>query len=490
MADDLSLMDATAQAELVRRGELAPKELVEAAIERAERLEPQLHAIVARQFERARAEAASGELPQGPFRGVPYLLKDLGAYLDGDPLYSGMGALARAGWRERGDAHFAAKLRAAGLVSLGRTASPELGILPTTEPTAFGATCNPWKPTHSPGGSSGGSAAAVAAGVVAAAHASDGGGSIRIPASHCGLVGLKPTRGRSSFGPAAGERWGGCSVEGFVTRSVRDSAALLDVVAGAMPGDPYAAPPPVRPLAREVGADPGRLRIGLMRRAPRDGELDPECLAAVDAAARLLESLGHDVEPSHPAALDDAEAMKGFLAVVSAGVAFALDAAAAKIGRPLVAEDVEPLTWTVAQGGRAIAAPAYVAAVAANHAHGRRLASWWEGGFDLLLTPTCAKPPPPLGHFAGTPENPLAGYLRAAPYGTFTMHWNVSGQPAISLPLHWSAHGLPVGVQLVAAWAREDLLLRVASQLEAACPWAGRLPPLHASRPSLAQVGA
>ncbi len=482
MTNEISLLDATAQAELVRRGEVKPLELVQGAIERAERLEPELHAIVTRSFERARAEAASPELPRGPFRGVPYLLKDLGAYLDGDPLYSGMGALARAGWRERGDAHFAAKLRAAGLVSLGHTTSPELGILPTTEPLAFGATRNPWKTTHSPGGSSGGSAAAVAAGVVAAAHASDGGGSIRIPASHCGLVGLKPTRGRSSFGPATGERWAGCSVEGFVTRSVRDSAGLLDLVAGAMPGDPYAAPAPARPFAREVGADPGRLRIGLMLRAPRDGELDPECRAAADGAGRLLESLGHAVEPSHPPALDDPEAVKGFLTVVSAGIAFALDTAATKLGRPLVAEDVEPLTWAVAQAGRAVSAPAYVAAVAANHAYGRRLAAWWEEGFDLLVTPTCAKPPPPIGHFASPPENPLAGYLRAAPYGAFTMPWNVSGQPAISLPLHGTADGLPVGVQVVAACGREDLLLRVAAQLERAQPWAGRLPPLHASR--------
>ncbi len=482
MTDPLSLLDATAQAELVRRGEVKPLELVEAAIARAERLEPRICAIVARQFERARAEAAASDLPRGAFRGVPYLLKDLGAYLDGDPLYSGMGVLARAGWRERGDAHFAAKLRSAGLVSLGHAASPELGILPTTEPLAFGPTRNPWKTTHSPGGSSGGSAAAVAAGVVAAAHASDGGGSIRIPASHCALVGLKPTRGRTSFGPATGERWGGCSVEGFVTRSVRDSAGLLDLVAGAMPGDPYAAPAPARPFAQEVGVDPGRLRIGLMQRAPRDGELDPECREAVEGAARLLESLGHAVEPSHPPALDDAESVKGFLTVVSAGVAFALDAAAAKLGRALVAEDVEPLTWAVAQAGRAISAPAYVAAVAANHAHGRRLASWWGAGFDLLLTPTCAKPPPPIGHFAAPPENPLAGYLRAGPYGAFTLHWNVSGQPAISLPLHWTEGGLPVGVQLVAAFGREDLLLRVAAQLEEARPWAGRLPALHASR--------
>ena len=482
MKDEISLLDATDQAALVRRGDLKPQELVEGAIARAERLDPQLGAIVTRQFERARSEAASPHLPAGAFRGVPYLLKDLGAYLDGDPLYSGMAALVRAGWCERGDSHFAAKLRAAGLVSLGHAASPELGILPTTEPAAFGPTRNPWKTTHSPGGSSGGSAAAVAAGVVAAAHASDGGGSIRIPASHCGLVGLKPTRGRTSFGPAIGERWGGCSVEGFVTRSVRDTAALLDVVAGAMPGDPYAAAAPERPYAREVGAAPGRLRIGLMQRAPRDGEIDTECRAAVDGAGKLLEAQGHAVEIAHPPALDDPEAVKGFLGVVSAGVAAALDAAAAKFGRPLVADDVEPLTWAVAQAGRAIAAPAYVAAVAANHAQGRRLAEWWAGGFDLLLTPTCAQPPPPLGHFAGPPDNPLVGYLRAGPYGAFTMQFNLSGQPAISLPLHWTPGGLPVGVQLVAASGREDLLLRVAAQLEEAKPWADRLPPLHASR--------
>jgi len=480
--DEIALLDATAQADLVRRGEATPRELVDAAIARAERLEGELHAIVTRQFERAREEAAAPGLARGPFRGVPYLLKDLGAYLDGDPLYSGMGVLARTGWRERGDAHFAARLRAAGLVSLGHAASPELGILPTTEPAAFGATRNPWRTTHSPGGSSGGSAAAVAAGIVPAAHASDGGGSIRIPASHCGLVGLKPTRGRTSFGPATGERWAGCSAEGFVTRSVRDSAALLDVVAGAMPGDPYSAAPPARAFAREVGHDPGRLRIGAMRRAPRDAELHAECRAAVDAAARLLGSLGHAVEDSHPDALDDPDALKGFLTVVSSGVAAALDAAAAKVGRPLVEGDVEPLTWAVAQAGRAFSAPAYVAAVAANHAHGRRLAAWWAGGFDLLLTPTCAMPPPPLGHFEPAPGNPLAGYLRAGPYGAFTLHFNLSGQPALSLPLHWTADGLPIGVQLVAAAGREDLLLRVGSQLEQARPWAAQLPPLHASR--------
>jgi amidase len=482
MAQDLSHLDCIAQAELVRRGKAKPIELVEAAIERAEQVDSRLGAIVSAQFERARAEAGGAGPPAGPFRGVPYLLKDLGAHLDDDPVYCGMGVLRDAGWREQGETHFAGKLRSAGMICLGRTSSPELGLLPTTEPDAFGPTNNPWKPTHSPGGSSGGSAAAVAAGIVAAAHASDGGGSIRIPASHCGLVGLKPSRGRNSFGPGIGERWAGCSAEGFVTRSVRDSAALLDVTAGPMPGDPYFAPPPQHPFAQVLEAAPGRLRIGLMRRAPRQSPLHPDCREAVGAAAALLESLGHDVEEAHPPALDDPAALESYIAVVSSSVARALDAWGQKIGREIVEQDVEPLTWVLARVGRERPAPDYIAAVERNHAHGRSLASWWEEGFDLLLTPTCAEPPPLLGSFAAPPDDPLAGYLRAEPFGAFTMQFNISGQPAISLPLHWNEEGLPIGIQLVAAYGREDLLIRVASQLEKAEPWRARLPPLHASR--------
>jgi amidase len=482
MSKDLSLLDCTAQAELVRSGQVKPGELVDAAIERAERLDDSLGAIVSRQFERARGEAASASLPEGPFHGVPYLLKDLGAHLDGDPCYSGMAALKKADFRGRGDTVFAARLRAAGLISLGRTNSPELGILPTTEPDAFGPSHNPWKVSHSPGGSSGGSAAAVAAGIVPVAHASDGGGSIRIPAAHCGLVGLKPSRGRNSFGPALGERWSGCSCEGFVTRSVRDTAALLDVTAGPAPGDPYFAPPPARPYADEVGADPGRLRIGIMRVAPREGELHPDNLAAVDAAGKLLESLGHHVEPSYPAAMDAPDAMAHFVKMVAAGTARSVDRAAAAVGRELTADDMEPLTWAVAGIGRQLAAAGYLEALEAMHGHGRALAAWWEDGFDLLLTPTTAMPPPPLGTFVPEPGVPLAGYLRAGPYGTYTAQFNMSGQPGISLPLHWNDDGLPIGVHLVAAAGREDLLIRVASQIEAAEPWAAKLPSLHATR--------
>jgi amidase len=481
MADSLSLLDATAQAELVRSGEVKPLELVDAAIARIEKLDPELGSVITRQFDRARAWAAAGDLPAGPFRGVPMLLKDLGAHLAGDPVHCGMRALKKAGWCEPGESYFAERLRLAGLISLGRTNTPELGLLPTTEPEAYGPTRNPWQPTHSSGGSSGGSAAAVAAGLVAAAHASDGGGSIRIPASHCGLVGLKPTRGRASFGPGLGERWAGCSAEGFVTRSVRDTAALLNLVSGARAGDPYSAPPPPRPFASEVGAAAGRLRIGVMLRAPREVALHPDCRAAASSAAKQLEALGHRVEEAHPAALDETDGVRGFVTVVMCATARALEAWSAKIGAPIEEGDVEPLTWALAKLGRTTTAVQYLAAIEGNQAHVRRVAGWWQSGFDLLLTPTCGAPPPPLGHFAGTSENPLAGYANAMPFGVFTSVFNQSGQPAISLPLHQSAAGLPIGVQLVADVGGEGLLLRVAAQLEQAAPWAGRLPPLHAS---------
>jgi len=482
MSDEFSLLDAVAQADLVRRGEVKPLELVQAAIARIERLDPELGAVITRRFDRALAEAASSDLPNGPLRGVPFLLKDLGAYLAGDSAHSGMEFLKRHDWRESHDAHFGANLRRAGLISLGRTNTPELGLAVTTEPLAYGPTRNPWKTTHSPGGSSGGSAAAVAAGYVAAAHASDGGGSIRIPANHCGLVGLKPTRGRCSFGPGLGERWAGFSNEGVVSRTVRDSALLLDVIAGAAPGDPYSAAPPLRPYTEEVGADPGRLRIGLMPGAPRDMDTHPECVKAANHAARLLESAGHHLEESHPEALEDPASVKAFLTVVSSSIARALDGASAKLGVPLGQADVEPPTWSIAQIGRSFSATDYIAAVDFVHAYGRRMASWFEDGFDLLLTPTCAEPPPALGHFQWTDEDPNAGFARAVPYTVFTSPFNMTGQPGISLPLHWSEDGLPIGAQLVAPCGREDVLLRVAAQLEAIQPFNDRIPPLHASR--------
>jgi amidase len=476
----LATLDAVGHAELVRTGEATPRELVDAAIARIEKENPELNAVIHPSFERARAQASAPGLPHGPLRGVPFLMKDLGGQTAGDPYHAGMRFLRDAAWREADDSYFAARLRAAGAVFLGRTNTPELGLLPTTEPAAYGATKNPWDLSRSAGGSSGGAAAAVASGMVPVAHASDGGGSIRIPASHCGLVGLKTTRGRCSFGPSLGERWGGFSVELVVSRTVRDTAAVLDVVQGPMPGDPYAAAPPSRPYASEVGAPPGRLRIGLMSQGPRAIAVDSECKAAAQRAARLLEGLGHRIEESHPPALDEPEALKAFVTVVAVSVARALETWGARVGRPVLQDSVEPLTWALAEMARSWSSTRYLEALESAHAFGRRLASWWSRGFDLLLTPTTAEPAPLLGEMTSPPELPLKGFLRAAPFGAFTSSFNMSGQPAVSLPLHWTRDGLPVGVQLVAAAGREDLLLRVASQLEAAAPWAHQRPPVSA----------
>ena len=478
MADDFARMDATALADLVRSRRVSPQELVAAAIARIERLDPELGSVVHRAFDEARSEAA-GTLA-GPFAGVPTLMKDIGGAEAGRRYGAGMLALERAGWREDEDAYLTQKLRAAGLVSLGRTNTPELALLPTTEPAAFPPTRNPWNPAHSAGGSSGGAAAAVAAGLVPVAHASDGGGSIRIPASHCGVLGLKPTRGRSSFGPQLGERWNGFSAEFVVTRTVRDAAALLDVTAGAMPGDPYAAAPPERPFADAIRVTPTRLRIGCMRRAPRGMPLDPDCLAAVDRMAHVLADLGHVVEESHPDALDDHDSVQHYVNVVSANTARALDAWGGKLGRTLGAEDVETLTWFLSERGRGMSAPDLLATLEWVHAFGRRLVAWWGTGFDLLLTPTTAAPPPALGELTSTSEEPLRPFVRAAPFGAFTFPFNMSGQPGISIPTHWTANDLPVGSQLVAAQGREDLLLQVAARIEEAAPWAGRRPRLHA----------
>ncbi len=474
--DPAAMLDATAQAELVRRRDVSPRELVDAAIARIERLDPKLGCVIHPAFTEGRAAVPA----DGPFRGVPLLMKDIGGVEAGRPYCAGMRALKDAGWREQEDGYITRKLRAAGLVSLGRTNTPELALLPTTEPDAFPPTRNPWSPTHSAGGSSGGAAAAVAAGLVPVAHASDGGGSIRIPASHCGVVGLKPTRGRNSFGPQLGERWNGFSAEFVITRSVRDAAALLDVTAGPMPGDPYTAPPPAIPYAEAVRAKPARLRVGVMRHAPRGMPLDPECLASVDRTARVLADLGHVVEESHPEPLDDHESVLHYVTVVSAHTARALDFWGDRVGRMLGKDDVELTTWVLAERGRATSSSDFLATLENVHRFGRRVAAWWDGGFDLLVTPTTAAPPPELGHFSPTPDEPLRAFVRAAPFGAFTFPFNMTGQPAMSLPMHTTSAGLPVGTQLVGAYGREDLLLRVAAQIEEAAPWSGRRPPVHA----------
>jgi amidase len=474
-ADELRWLDATAQADLVRRGEVTAAEVVGAAVERIEALDGDIGAVIHRRFDAARAEAAAPDLA-GPFAGVPFLVKDLYATSAGDPQHNGSRAVRDAGFVATEDSELVARYRRAGFVLVGRSNTPEFGLLPTTEPVAHGATRNPWDASRSPGGSSGGAAAAVAAGLVPAAHASDGGGSIRIPASACGLVGLKVSRGRTSLAPAGDES--ALSVHHVVTRSVRDTAAILDATAGPAPGDTAVAPPPVRPWSAEVGADPGRLRVGVLAASP-GGDLHPECRAAAEGAGRLLESLGHHVEDSHPAALDHPEETgRSFLARWATGARTAMIAAGALAGRELGEDDVEPTTWLMASLGDATSGVDLALAYAASAAYTRALASWWAGGFDLLVTPTLGEPPWPLGDLAAaSADEALAVWQRTTALVPFTTHFNISGQPAVSLPLHWTPDGLPVGVQLVAAYGCEDVLVRVASQLEAAAPWAHRRPP-------------
>ena len=481
MGDDLSRLDAVAQAELVRTRRASPLELVDAAIDRSERINPKLNAVIHRFFDRARDQARRNALPDGPFRGVPFLLKDLFGHTEGDPMHFGARFLKDIDFRVPHDSYLAAKFRAAGLVFLGRTNVPELGILPATESDAYGPARNPWNPAHSTGGSSGGSAAAVAAGMVPVAHGNDGGGSIRIPASECGLVGLKPSRGRTSFGPDLGVAVGGLAVEGVLSRSVRDTAAMLDVAQGYMPGDPYTAPPPTRPYRDEVGAPDGRLRIGLMTASPAGMHpVHAECTKAAVQTARLLAELGHTVEPSHPAALDDVELNRHFSVMYAVQITGTLAALGRFTGRTLGPADTDAFNWALAEIGRGISVTQYLETEDWIAAFTRQLASWWSDGFDLLLTPTLPEPPPRLGYFAADAADPTITGLRATAFATWTCPFNMSGQPAISLPLHWTPDGLPVGVQLVAAYGREDLLLRVASSLEQAAPWASRRPPIHA----------
>jgi amidase len=487
--DDTRWLDATAQARLIADREATSTELVDAAIERIEQIDGEINAVVMRWFERARHQAAAfDELPIAdehrttPFAGVPFLLKDLHIHAAGMPLTSGNQAARADPPLSTHDSNLVVRFRDAGLIALGRTNSPEFGSLPVTEPVAYGPTRNPWDTGRTPGGSSGGAAAAVAAGMVPIAHASDGGGSIRIPASCCGLVGLKPSQGRVSMGPERDES--GLSTQLCVSRTVRDTARMLDAVRRPGIGDSVIAPAPARPYVEELTADPGRLRIGLLDRHPLGGDLHTDCVTAVRNAASLLEGLGHDVSLDHPPILEDAEFPRRFGAMWAALMAVGIDALGQTLGRPLTADDVEPVNWAQGQYAANHSAAQYAMALAAVGQYRRHLQGWWADGWDLLLTPTLSAPPLPIGALYGDqgdgvdPDNPMAPSVRAGRFVSFTPQFNASGQPAISLPLHWNDDGLPIGVQLVAAYGREDVLIRVAAQLEVAAPWAGRRPPV------------
>ena len=479
---DTTWLDATASAELVRSGQASPAELVEDAIERIERVNPQLNAVIRDRFDAARKDGA-GELPDGPFRGVPMLLKDLGCHVAGDETNYGTSFLRDAHIAWPTDSHLASSFRRAGFVFLGRTNVPEFGTTVTTEPVANGPCRNPYDLNRSTGGSSGGSAAAVAAGLVPVAHANDGGGSIRIPASECGLVGLKPTRARVSQGPDVGEGWAGATIDGVVSRTVRDSAAVLDAIGQPMPGDPYWAPPLPRPLVEELGAPVGRLRVGLLQGPPAGSPYldDPECRAAVDATGALLEQLGCDVEVAVPEAMLEEEFSSHFIATIAADSALTMQLLAGALGRPIADEELEPRNAFYRAVGNELLAKDYLGARMWLGSWVRRMSMWWASpeqggqGFDLLVTPTVAAPPPEIGWMTGEDEG-----QRIASFIPYTAQFNVTGQPAVSLPLHWTASGLPVGVQVVGGFGREDVLVRVASALEEAAPWKDRRPGVSA----------
>jgi amidase len=475
--DDTASLDATALADLVRRKEVKPIELVDAAIERIERVNPQLNAVVTPMYDEARKTAA-GAIPDGPFAGVPFLLKDLTAVYAGVRLTSGSRFLK--GYVPDHDSEMVIRQKKAGLIILGKTNTPEFGLVPTTEPYLFGACRNPWNTQRSTGGSSGGSAAAVAAGIVPMAHANDGGGSIRIPASCCGLFGLKPTRARTPLGPDLGDVMNGLTIDHAVTRSVRDSAALLDATSGPDVGDPYPAPEPERPFVKEVGAPPGRLRIAFATKRLDGTDVHEDCVAAVKDAAKLCEDLGHDVTEASPG-VPWPILVPAFTTMWAAGCAQGVDGMAFLTGRQPADDELEPLTRALAERGRKESASAYLMAVTMMQMISRQVSRFFLE-YDIWLTPTLGEPPPPLGTF-DVPDDPMKGFDRAAEFVPFTPVQNATGQPAMSVPLYWNEAGLPVGTHFVARYGDEATLFRLAAQLEEARPWADRRPPVSAVEP-------
>jgi amidase len=473
--DDVANLDATAQAELVRSKQIKPIELVDSAIERIERLNPALNAVVTPMYEQART-AAKGISPEGPFAGVPYMLKDLLASYAGVRMTLGCERMKQ--YVAPQDSELVSRLKRAGLIILGKTSTPEFGLLPTTEPLLFGLCRNPWDTTRTTGGSSGGSAAVVASGMVPMAHGNDGGGSIRIPASCCGLFGLKPTRARNPLGPDFGDIYNGLVVEHAVTRSVRDSALLLDATSGPDLGDPYWAPPPVRPFHQEIGCPPDRLRIAFSTNPPIEIPVHPDCVEAVRDTARLCSELGHEVKEASPQ-LNGAMVQHAFSVIWAAGCTSIIDGIAFVTGQPPKAEQFELLTWGLYENGKRLTPSDYLLSWQFLQRLSRDIARFMTD-YDIWLTPTLAEPPVPLGTFDSTAEEPLRGFDRAAAFVPFTPICNATGQPAMSVPLYWNADGLPVGTHFIGRFGDEATLFRLAAQLEEARPWADKKPPIWA----------
>jgi amidase len=468
-SEEYTDLDAMALTELILRKKVTPRELVEAAIERIEELNPTLNAVVTPMYEQA-LSAANSPSVEGPFAGVPFLLKDVLAAYAGVKMTLGSNLLRD--FVPDHDSELVARLKRAGLIIVGKTNTPELGLLPTTEPHLFGACRNPWNSDRTTGGSSGGSAAAVSAGMVPMAHANDGGGSIRIPAACCGLFGLKPTRARNPLGPDFGDLMSGLLVEHAVTRSVRDSAALLDATSGPDRGDPYWAPPPTRPFIMEVGADPGRIRIAFSAQAATGVPVHEDCVGAVQDAASLCVDLGHEVVEAAPK-------LNGELITHAFTVIWSSECTATLKLLNANRDQVEPLTWALAEMGGQYSAADYLQALTTLQRISRLVADFLVD-YDVWLTPTLAEPPVPLGTFDSPPDDPLRGFRRAMEFVPFTPICNITGQPAMSVPLFWNAEDLPIGTHFIGRFGDEATLFRLASQLEQARPWADRRPPVSA----------
>ncbi len=471
MKDLYLKQDATGLAALVASGRVTPDELLDIALERVRALNPRLNAVVHIRESVARDAIRAG-LPDGPFRGVPFLMKDLGAAAIGFPTSNGSKLTENMLWGH--DSEIFRRMRATGLVTFARTTSPEFGIGPVTESQVYGGpTRNPWNLDHTSGGSSGGSGAAVAAGIVPAAHGSDGGGSVRIPASSCGLVGFKPTRARLPSGPMAGEGWGGMAMDGFLTRSLRDTAALLDAVRGADAGAPYWAPPMIGSFAQAMARPPQALRIHYSTQTLTGGDIHPECAEAVQKTARLLQGLGHNVEEFRlPGDLGVAAMMSAWTKIVACGTALTVRNILA--GAPLDPDQIEGVTRGAIAFADQVSGADYLAAVNEIHAFGRRMGSVFDD-CDVLLTATLAAPPIRVGQLK--PDNDdFVDYRNGKggvfDYSPFTAIFNASGQPAVSLPLHWSSDGLPVGVHLACGFGEDERLMSLSAQIEAAAPWA------------------
>ncbi len=462
-------LDALGLASLVAQRDVKPAELLEEAISRAEALNPKLNAIIYKDYDNARA-AANSALPKGAFTGVPFLLKDIMAFSTTMPTRQGSAFLPAIAWFH--DSVLTTRFKEAGLVAFGKTNVPEFGLVATTESKLYGPAHNPWNLDHSTGGSSGGSAAAVAAGILPMAHANDGGGSIRIPASCNGLVGLKPTRGRVSQGPDLGESVDGLAIDLVVSKSVRDTAAALDAVSGPVQGDPYWEPPKPKSYLETMKVPPKKLRIGFATKKLDGGAIHPDCVAAVEHAAKLCRDLGHEVEEASPA-LDQAILIPAFLALWGANLAAGIDTIAMLMGQTPSADKFEGTTWGLYEAGKSVSASQYLMAKATLQAAGRQAARFHET-YDIWLTPTLGKPPVTLGTFDMTERDPAKSFGAQIDYVPFTAMQNATGQPAINLPLFWNTDNLPIGTQFVSRFGDEETLLKLAGQIEAAAPWWNR----------------